>query len=478
MDYNILKAWCEANTDPEFQVETCSLTSEFLVLHGKKRLDLAFNRSKGDPFPFFRKGMNAPADASIIWSQLHFARLQGIEIMEADRIITLRLTTEDIYQQVNHYQIILECTPGHPNAILCREKSGELIIQDALEKYGYADNPQRQVLPNLVYTPPNTAYSPSFREISLPLVLKDLSGTEIPFPSINDYLQGYYTHILVARIAQEESRRQNSYWESELKKTKKKLSSQQADLANAEKAELWFSYAETIKYNLHQIKPGQESLKAINYHDPEMPEIEIPLLNDRSPQDNLKHYIKRYHKARKGLEIIKEHLLSTNETLKRLEDILARIRSGESIPPLSGKKESGNAFQNPLDILDKLLRVRLNPDFEIVIGRKAKENDFITTKLGRPHDWWFHTRIYHGSHILLRCLAKKDPDPELIRRCCSLAAWYSKAKFSSNVPVDYTQIRYVRKPRKSAPGYVIYTNHQTVYAEPADIRQLKAELGL
>ncbi len=113
-----------------------------------------------------------------------------------------------------------------------------------------------------------------------------------------------------------------------------------------------------------------------------------------------------------------------------------------------------------------------------MVGRKARENDFVTTQLAQPHDWWFHTRIYRGSHILLRCFRKTDPSPELLNLCCSLAAWYSKARFSINVPVDYTQVRYVRKPRKSAPGFVTYTSHHTVFAEPKDLRTVRSELKL
>jgi len=88
----------------------------------------------------------------------------------------------------------------------------------------------------------------------------------------------------------------------------------------------------------------------------------------------------------------------------------------------------------------------------------------------------FHSRIYHGAHVLLRCFKKQEPGPELINLCCNLAAGYSKAKNSANVPVDYTQIRYVRKPRKSAPGLVIYTNHHSVYATPIDIRAAREQL--
>ncbi len=478
MEYTILKDWCLANRNREFQIETCSLSSEFLILHGKKTGDLVFNRTKGDPFPCYYERKNAAPDAVMIWQQLRFGKLREISIAKNDRIISFLIDTDDIYQQVVHYRLIFECAPGHPNAILCKIQSGEAVIQDALEKYGYADNPQRQILPNLPYTPPQTSYQPEHKPLSYPLILKSLSGAEIPCADANSYMISYYQEILIARQAREESRRQLTHWEAELKKQNRKLSQQQGDLDNAEKAELWHSYAEAIKYNIAMIKPGQTELKAIDYLDPTMPEITIPLLADRSPKDNMFWYIKRYQKAKKGLEIIRSNMQATREEISKLQEIISRIKAGESVPMLNSSRGTGISIHNPLDILDKLLRLKISSDFEIVIGRKAKENDFISTKLGRPYDWWFHTRIYHGSHILLRCLTKKEPDPELIRRCCSLAAWYSKAKFSSNVPVDYTQIRYVRKPRKSAPGFVIYTNQQTVYAEPADIRAIRAELGL
>ena len=194
--------------------------------------------------------------------------------------------------------------------------------------------------------------------------------------------------------------------------------------------------------------------------------------------ENMNFYIKRYKKAKNGLQVIQENIVKTKTDLARLEDILTRIASGESVPIMSSKGSGPGQVTHKLSILEKLQTLRIDKDYELVIGRKASENDFITTQLGRPLDWWFHTRIYHGSHVLLRCLTKKDPGPELIRLCCSLAAWNSKAKFSSNVPVDYTQVRFVRKPRKSAPGYVIYSNHRTVYAEPLDLRAVKQILGL
>ena len=112
----------------------------------------------------------------------------------------------------------------------------------------------------------------------------------------------------------------------------------------------------------------------------------------------------------------------------------------------------------------------IDENWKIYIGRTSKENDQLTTRIAKPHDWWFHTRIFRGTHVILRNLNKKELPDNLKHLCCRLAAYYSKAKKSSNVPVDYTQIRYVRKPHGSAVGYVTYTNQKTLFVDPISMR--------
>ena len=479
MDYRILRHWAQTCKEMEFSVESCVLEPAALILKGKGKQELVFNTDQGDPYPFFRQKGKAGEDSSLIWNQLNHARLEDCRIADSDRIIYLQLRAEDIYQQVSLYTLVLECAPRHPNAILCKTEASGLLIRDALVKYGYADNPQRQILPNLLYQSPQSSYQPDLTKLSGSLELK-IPGTAetILCADVNDYLAKHYTLVLLRRKELQDLALQKSWWKKEAQKLQRKFKLQAEDLASAEKAGLYISYAEAIKYKLREIKTGQAGLIAIDYLDPELKEIKVPLLQDKSPLENMNFYIKRYQKAKKGLAVIQENMAKTRADLDRLDSILQRIEQGESVPIMSNKGSSPGPLTHKLSLLEKLQTLRIDQDFELVIGRKASENDFITTQLGRPHDWWFHTRIYHGSHVLLRCLTKKDPSPELIRLCCSLAAWNSKAKFSSNVPVDYTQIRYVRKPRKSAPGYVIYSNHHTVYAEPIDLRAVKQVLGL
>ena len=99
------------------------------------------------------------------------------------------------------------------------------------------------------------------------------------------------------------------------------------------------------------------------------------------------------------------------------------------------------------------------------VGKNNKQNDYITTKLGKNEDLWFHTKDIRGSHCLLKCNGENVQE-HTVTTCARIAAFHSKAKLSSNVPVDYCFIKNVKKPSGSKPGMVIYTNNKTLYVEP------------
>ena len=103
--------------------------------------------------------------------------------------------------------------------------------------------------------------------------------------------------------------------------------------------------------------------------------------------------------------------------------------------------------------------------FTLYVGKNNKQNDYITTKLGKNEDLWFHTKDIRGSHCLLKCNGEAVKEHTIIA-CASIAAFHSKAKLSSNVPVDYCFIKNVKKPSGSKPGMVIYTNNKTLYVKP------------
>lgn len=476
MRYSLLAAWAREADAAGMKVESVFSSQRGLRVRFKNKTDLCIICETKDSFAFFARPDPDAASNQKIWPQLANAELNSIQISPTDRIIRFGFSVTDIYQQSSRLAIIAELSPPHANVILARLNEEEIIL-DALHKYGYADNPQRQVLPNLPYQPPQTSFKPIAEELSLPAPLvSKKTGDTILCHSWNEYLATHYAEVHLAEQTLQARDSLRASWQKELRKAIAKLAKQTAELADAERVEYWQVCAETLKTNLQNIAPGQTTLKAINYFDPLMAEIEIPLQANLTPKQNLQAYLKKYLKAKRGKEIIKANLAASEQAISHLEGILARVESGDFTAAPGRQTLAG--LGKKLELIDKLLRLRISDEFEIVIGRKARENDFVTTQLAQPHDWWFHTRIYHGAHVLLRCFRKTSPDERLIRLCCSLAAWYSKAKFSANVPVDYTQIRYVRKPRHAAPGYVTYTTHQTVFSAPLDLRAVRAELQL
>jgi len=471
MKYFILSQWVKENSSIKLQIEKATVNSPMLEIHFTTGDKLVCLYQSSSPFPYFSDFSKTAENGSTIWQQIVKTELYRIEIDGSDRIIRFYLQARDIYQQTTDYRLIFECMPPRGNLILCRKDSGKLMILDALDKYSFADNPHRQILPGMEYQSPNTGFSPVKEEIRYPLQIK-IADKEYSFLNINGYFQTYFDQVILKNETDKKKARLYLYWQKELKKTELKLNKQQSELDEANKESLWLTFAEIIKTNLGTIHKGDCVLTAVNYYDPALKEITIPLHRDKSPKDNLNIYLKKYHKAKQGKAKIKLQIDRTNTDIGEIKEILSSFET-DKWQDLEQKNSSASQAVVRLKQADSLFRIKVNDDWEIVVGRKARENDIITTQLGRPEDWWFHTRIYRGSHILLRNFNKKPPPDYLFEACSSLAAWFSKAKNSENVPVDFTQIRYVRKPRKSAAGFVTYSNHKTVFANPRDVNETR-----
>ena len=104
--------------------------------------------------------------------------------------------------------------------------------------------------------------------------------------------------------------------------------------------------------------------------------------------------------------------------------------------------------------------------FDLYVGRNNKENDWLTFTFANKSDIWFHTKDVHGSHVILKCGDVEVSDDTLVK-CAKITAEHSKAKNSSNVPVDYCKVKFVRKPNGAKPGMVIFTNNKTIYVNPS-----------
>lgn len=267
-----------------------------------------------------------------------------------------------------------------------------------------------------------------------------------------------------------------------LKKISKKLDNINAKLKECDNMDKYRIYGELITSNLYKLDSNQnvESIILENYYDSNN-EITIPLDKTISISYNAKKFFKKYHKLKNTLEIVSIQKQDTVKELDYLESVVYELENANSISDLDEiyleisengifkGKEKANIKKNKVNkkkVHDEYEPIVYTVDgFTLYVGKNNKQNDYITTKLGKNEDYWFHTKDIRGSHCLLKCNGSNVKEHTIIA-CCQIAALHSKAKLSSNVPVDYCFVKYVKKPNGSKPGMVIYTNNKTMNVNP------------
>ena len=259
----------------------------------------------------------------------------------------------------------------------------------------------------------------------------------------------------------------------EISKLTKKLDALENDLLTASDAEAQRMLADTIMANIYQIKKGQQSADLINIYDGEPVTVALsPIL---SPAENAQAYYKRYNKYKRAQTEVQLQLEATQEMLTYLASIEASLLTAttkseieevtQELTAIGVIKEVGKKKSKAGWTKSQPLHIKLNPDTDLYIGKNNKQNDYVTFTIGGPNDLWFHTKDIPGSHVILKTTLPQATERD-IDIACQLAGYFSKARNGSNIPVDCTKRRYVKKPSGSKPGFVIFTNNNTYYTTP------------
>ncbi len=257
----------------------------------------------------------------------------------------------------------------------------------------------------------------------------------------------------------------------------RKLAGQSEELRRTEERDEVRKKAELVTANIYRIKRGDRLLRCQDYYDPEGGDIEIELDPLKTPQQNAAVLFKEYNKlkaARSHLtDLIAQgesqldylnsvlEMLSLAESEKDISDIRRELLETGYIRQPSGSKPNRLKAQAPL-------RFVTDDGYEVLAGRSNLQNDQLTTKLSRRTDYWFHTQKVHGSHVILRC-NDTEPTPLAISQAAVIAAYYSQGREGGKIPVDYTMVRFVRKPSGAMPGKVIYTDYRTIAVQADEI---------
>lgn len=308
----------------------------------------------------------------------------------------------------------------------------------------------------------------------LPLQVYEHTYEALSFTSISQGIEYYYENKDSSnRIRQKtqdlEKAVQNSINKIQLKK--QRLSE---DLLQAKDSEDLRLYGELLTAHLHEIKSGEPLVEVENYYTQD--KIQIPLDVRFSPAKNAQNYFKKYGKAKTSIKEKSLQLKEVEKDLNYLDTVQSYLLAAESVEIVDDIRseliESGFLKRKLLQKPSKtkktaFLEYTLSDGSKAFVGRNNKENDQLTFQKSGTRDYWFHTKDIPGSHVVLS-VSQDGLKEEQILETAALAAYHSKARNSSKVPVDYMPIRYVKKPKGAKPGMVIFTNNKTVYVNPKE----------
>lgn len=252
-----------------------------------------------------------------------------------------------------------------------------------------------------------------------------------------------------------------------LKKVTQKLSNINNKLKECDKMDIYKLYGELIIANLYKINNINDSSVTLeNYYDNNNL-VTIPLDKRFSVSDNAKNYFKKYNKLKNALEIVTHQKKETQNELNYIESIIYELENSKTVSDIDeiyNEISESPLFDNMKKYKSKKISKvsnkkyveSINPivfeidGYSVYVGKNNKQNDYLSTKFAKKDDVWFHTKDIHGSHVILKTNGT-SPTHQTLEKCASLAAYFSKAKLSSNVPVDYTFVKYVKKPSGSKP---------------------------
>ena len=258
------------------------------------------------------------------------------------------------------------------------------------------------------------------------------------------------------------------------KRISKKISILSSELASSDEGEKYKLYGDLITANIYRIKKGESKAEVENFYD-EMKPVTIPLDTRMTPAANAQKYYKKYNKTKSAKKHLTEQLElahSEYEYIMTVFDSLSRASSEKEISEIrselyhSGYASKMRGYSEKKKQAPSFTKYKTSGGYTVLCGKNNLANDYITFKLGEKEDWWFHVKNQPGSHVLMQCPRGEEPSELDFTEAAMIAACNSKAAAGAAVDVDYTKVRYVKKPPAAKPGYVIYHTNYSARVMP------------
>ena len=450
--------------------------------------------------------------------------IKEIEQIDLDRILKITFACHNELGDAIEYILYIEIMGKHSNIILVGKNN---IIIDCIKHISPSMNTERFLQPGALYQLPpmveklNPFTSDFVEDIQLtkiyqgmaPILSKEIlyridqgedfkeimkqidKSQDLYITKINDkeyfhvieltHLQGITTkHALFDgldlhfnEIDQKERIKQQTsnllkFIQNEYQKNTTKLKKLKATLEDSENSDDYRIKGDLLYASLHLMQKGMISVEVDNYYD--NTKMKITLDPKLDPKANAQKYYQKYQKAKNSIDVLHQQIELTEKEIDYFDSLITAMSQASYYDALEIKEELENEGYLKKKKQRNTIRKKKIPQFqkyltkdgiEIDIGKNNLQNDYLTFKYAHRYDMWFHAKDMPGSHVIVKA---QDLDEYTIRLAAKIAAYYSKGKNSSSVPVNYTLVKTLKKPTGSKPGKVILDNYKTIYIDPDD----------
>ncbi len=387
-----------------------------------------------------------PMFCMLLRKYLESAVISRVNQPEYERILEFYIETFNELSEKIYLCLAVEFMGKHSNVILYNYDTN--MILGCAHNVGSEKSREREMAGGLPYV------YPSGRPTNWYECENTLCGCDI-----NSKIDDYFAKIIGDDKLKRQKDSLRQVVNRKLKKDKTSLKKMEYQLDKEFDGDKYRVFGNMIMSNLYNNKDYVESIKVLNYETGK--DVLIELDSSKTLKENANNYYKLYNKSKTAVMKLGELSENLRENIAYYEQTLYSIDIAETISELNEIKneimpekiskvsEKSSLFPEEIDI----------DGCKVFLGKNNRQNDYIVSKLSKDDDWWFHTRDCAGSHVLLRCA---NPSESLIFKCAKLAKEFSKGSKSSKVGVIYTRCKFLKKPPKANPGYVIYKNEQEI----------------
>lgn len=299
------------------------------------------------------------------------------------------------------------------------------------------------------------------------------SAKKLNFDTLSELLDAVYTERDLKERIRSYANELFKLVNNLLSRVAKKIAIRKKEQEKCADGDKWRIYGELLKANLYAVERGVPYVDVQNYYDPELKTVRIPLNVTLTPAQNAQRYFKEYKKCCNAAAMLGQLIEESENELRYIESVADELSRATSVSDLNEIKSELALAGYIRERGDRKKQMRASapleftsPDgYRVLVGRNNRQNDELTLRTACDGDMWFHTKNIPGSHVIVFCNGEELPD-DTVLFAATLAAGHSKAAGSSSVPVDYTRVKYVKKPAGAKPGMVIYKTNKTVYVTP------------